>query len=132
VRVEEILPTHSLKKVSNRVGKIIEEIKQLNQDILDLGSGAISLKSDVEKLFRAAEETRDMVDALEETEEKRQKLLQQRGKRSVSGSSGCVVVKYVSCGKCKSACAHGPYAYLVTKVGGKQHWKYVGKRGVGD
>jgi hypothetical protein len=40
---------------------------------------------------------------------------------------GCVVVKLVPCGKNCSGCPHGPYAYRVTKQGGKQHWEYLGK-----
>jgi len=40
---------------------------------------------------------------------------------------GSVVVKRVPCGKRCSKCPHGPYKYRVTKVGGKQIWKYEGK-----
>lgn len=42
-------------------------------------------------------------------------------------SGGCHVVKMVRCGKNCRGCPHGPYLYRVTKVNGRQVWKYLGK-----
>jgi len=47
-----------------------------------------------------------------------------------SARVGCYVVKLVPCGKHCSGCPHGPYAYQVIKVEGKQVWKYLGKSGI--
>jgi hypothetical protein len=40
---------------------------------------------------------------------------------------GSIVSKLVPCGKHCSGCPHGPYLYKVTRIGGKQVWKYLGK-----
>lgn len=48
--------------------------------------------------------------------------------RTIRSRGGCLVLKLVPCGKDCNGCPHGPYAYQVTKVGGKQIWKYLGRR----
>lgn len=119
----------SINLTENRVNKITEEIKQINSEIIDLGSEAIILKFNIENLYHAAAEMWDLINAIEKTEEKRLRLLQQvNRRRSVSGGFGCIIIKYINCGKCKKPCAHGPYAYHVSKSGGKQHWTYLGKK----
>jgi hypothetical protein len=40
---------------------------------------------------------------------------------------GSIVSKLVPCGKHCSGCPHGPYLYKVTRIDGKQVWKYLGK-----
>lgn len=67
-----------------------------------------------------------LLEALEEQRKAREK--EDRGTRTFRGK-GCTVVKLVPCGKNCSGCPHGPYAYEVHKVAGKQIWKYLGRAG---
>ena len=55
-----------------------------------------------------------------------ERLREEKRSRTMS-FGGCIVVKLVPCGKNCRGCPHGPYAYRVYKIGGKQHWKYLGK-----
>ena len=50
----------------------------------------------------------------------------EKGPRTLRGR-GCIVIKLVPCGKNCHGCPHGPYAYEVHKVGGVQHWRYLGR-----
>jgi len=65
-----------------------------------------------------------LVESLRELEEARKR--REKDTVTVRGK-GSLVVKLVPCGKRCAGCPHGPYAYEVRRVNGKQVWKYLGK-----
>jgi len=73
----------------------------------------------------------EIMDFKELLEKGLEALREQRAKREARAVTmrghGTTVVKLVPCGKHCSGCPHGPYAYRVTKVNGKQVWEYLGK-----
>jgi len=73
----------------------------------------------------------DIIDLGTLLEKGLEQMREQRAKREARAVTmrghGTTVVKLVPCGKHCSGCPHGPYAYRVTKVNGKQVWKYLGK-----
>jgi len=82
----------------------------------------------IEEFSRILADVHDFKNVLEESlralAEERAK--DERGSRTIRGR-GCLVVKLVPCGKHCSGCPHGPYAYEVHKIGGRQVWKYLGR-----
>jgi len=82
----------------------------------------------VDEVAGALEAILDFKKALEEG---LREIREQRAKGEVRAvrihAGGCLVIKLVPCGKHCSGCPHGPYAYQVTKVGGRQIWKYLGR-----
>jgi hypothetical protein len=53
--------------------------------------------------------------------------LGKRIKKTQIKTKGSLVSKLVQCGKNCNGCPHGPYLYKVTRVNGKQAWKYIGR-----
>lgn len=70
----------------------------------------------------------DLVDALREG---LNVISLQRSKNQVKKTQiktkGSIMSKLVPCGKNCNGCPHGPYLYKVSRVKGKQVWKYLGR-----
>jgi len=70
----------------------------------------------------------ELKDLMNEAPRKLEEARAREEKRAVTiKGKGSLVVKLIPCGKHCSGCPHGPYAYEVHKVQGRQVWKYLGK-----
>jgi hypothetical protein len=96
--------------------KVYEDRQDRIQEIRRVISAIDELYETTLQALKAQEEARDKED--------------HRG-RTIRSRGGYLVLKLVPCGKGCNGCPHGPYAYQVTKTGGKQTWKYLGRRARG-
>jgi len=87
-----------------------------------------AFRGEIQEISWILANIQDLYDLLTEALKKLQEERLKEEKRAITlRGRGCIVVKLVPCGKHCSGCPHGPYAYEVHKVGGKQIWKYLGK-----
>jgi len=77
-----------------------------------------AVMSDIEDFHNLLADALDRLEDARDREEK--KTITIRG-------GGTHIVKLIPCGKQCRGCPHGPYAYQVTRVGGRQVWKYLGR-----
>ena len=99
--------------------KLALQIYYTNRNVVEDLAAALAVLEDFRKTMEEG------LRLLDEEKAKVEKV------KARSARVGCYVVKLVPCGKHCSGCPHGPYAYQVVKVGGKQVWKYLGKSGKG-
>lgn len=132
VRAEAVLPTLDVASELEKVGKILEEVDAaVWRTYRDAGVEGVlevlgACRGELLRVKRTVEELLDLTEVLKSAEEEARRS-EGRGV-TVRSRGGCYVVKYVPCGKHCSGCPHGPYIYHVTKAGGRQIWKYIGKR----
>jgi len=110
-----MLEAYRAEKDKEQGAKNALKIYYENRKILDHIKTALA---DIEDFKNALEEGLKALQEARAKEERRAKAIK---------TGGCIVVKLVPCGKNCRGCPHGPYAYRVVKVGGKQIWKYLGK-----
>jgi hypothetical protein len=76
------------------------------------------------------EETRKtLVELIDFVEILRESLIEQKSNSRTEKTiktKGSLVAKLVPCGKECNGCSHGPYLYRVSRIDGKQVWKYLG------
>ena len=94
--------------------------------------GSSILKSELENLMpgvlRVLADARELQQLVKAFMELDLRSLDREVKRVHDSSyGGSIVVKRIPCGKNCSGCPHGPYAYRVVRVDGKQKWIYLGK-----
>ena len=136
VRAEAVLPTldvaSELEKVGKILGEVLEEVWRVYRDA---GAEAVlaavgGCRAELLRVKRAVEELLEVEEVARAALEAQWEARRTGRARAVTVRSrgGCIVAKLVPCGKNCSGCPHGPYLYHVTKVGGKQVWKYIGKK----
>ncbi|RLG81247.1 MAG: hypothetical protein DRO40_10020 [Thermoprotei archaeon] len=99
----------------------LEGVKKAREFLKEVYDRTISVRLPLNELKAYIEMYDDLHEKVAK-EEARKKAIQYRLEHG-----GCIVVKFVPCGKHCSGCPHGPYKYRVVKIGGKQHWFYLGK-----
>lgn len=115
----KMLEAYRAKKDKEEASKDALNIYYQNRRLLEDINQALN---DIENFKNALEKGLEALAKARAKEERKAKAIE---------TGGCIVVKLVPCGKQCSGCPHGPYAYRVVKIGGKQVWKYLGKAGGG-
>jgi len=134
----EILPTSnkpSHEQVGKKFKEVYEAMLRAYRSERDKEAGAKNALDICHKNVGVINEVAGTLEAIlglkKALEEGLTEIQEQRAKgeaRAVSiHAGGCLVIKLVLCGRHCSGCPHGPYAYKVTRVGGRQVWKYLGK-----
>jgi hypothetical protein len=96
----------------------------------DKKQGANDALAIYEQNLEFIEETRKtLVDMNDFVEILKESLIEQKSNsksEKTIKTKGSLVAKLVPCGKECSGCPHGPYLYRVSRIDGKQVWKYLG------
>jgi hypothetical protein len=123
-----VLDTKYLYDVYERMVKAYREGKSREEGV----EAALGIFQDhltgIQSIQSALNKVMDFYHTLVEAERAYREAREQAAQGGLrSGGHGCFVWKLVPCGKQCNGCPHGPYLYQVTKSGGKQLWKYLGR-----